>query len=101
MVLSQLKALVRPMYSSPPAHYAKVAGKILGDAALTQVGGSVDSGGGVTWLASIDADAYIYQMNENPTDRSSVRATHRSGRRSLKAWPPASSACGGSSSRRC
>lgn len=36
-MLSQLKALIRPMYSSPPAHYAKVAGKILGDAALMQV----------------------------------------------------------------
>lgn len=24
-VLSQLKAVVRPMYSSPPAHYAKVS----------------------------------------------------------------------------
>jgi aspartate/methionine/tyrosine aminotransferase len=34
VVLSQLKAIIRPMYSSPPAHYAKVAGRILGDAAL-------------------------------------------------------------------
>lgn len=57
MVLSQLKALVRPMYSSPPAHYAKVAGKILGDEALMQVraciGGEVVHGvacwAGLSW----------------------------------------------------
>lgn len=32
VVLSQFQAIIRPMYSSPPAHYAKVAGRILGDA---------------------------------------------------------------------
>lgn len=58
MVLSQLKALVRPMYSSPPAHYAKVAGKILGNAALMQVGGWV--GRWVAWrnVACVDRCPY-------------------------------------------
>jgi aspartate/tyrosine/aromatic aminotransferase len=32
IVLSQIKLVIRPMYSSPPAHGAKVAAAILGDA---------------------------------------------------------------------
>lgn len=33
-VESQIKILVRPLYSNPPAHGARIAGKILGDSAL-------------------------------------------------------------------
>ncbi len=35
-LLSQFKAIIRPMYSSPPAHYARVAAVILNDPALYQ-----------------------------------------------------------------
>jgi len=33
-LISQFQAIIRPMYSSPPSHYARVAGLILSDPAL-------------------------------------------------------------------
>lgn len=33
-VMSQMKILVRPMYSNPPVHGARIASEILGDASL-------------------------------------------------------------------
>ena len=32
--MSQLKILIRPMYSNPPIHGARIAAEILGDPAL-------------------------------------------------------------------
>ena len=34
-MLSQLKRLIRPMYSSPPIHGALIVAEVLGDAALS------------------------------------------------------------------
>jgi aspartate aminotransferase len=33
---SQIKILVRPLYSNPPVHGARIAGTILGDSQLNQ-----------------------------------------------------------------
>ncbi|GAB5034884.1 aspartate aminotransferase [Nannochloropsis oceanica] len=35
ILVSQFQAIIRPMYSSPPSHYARVAGLILSDPALS------------------------------------------------------------------
>ena len=35
-VLSQLKLIIRPMYSSPPIHGAHIVAEVLGDAALSE-----------------------------------------------------------------
>ncbi len=51
-VLSNIEVIVRPMYSNPPAHGAKVVARVLGDAALAAVscGGGLAAGwGGAGW----------------------------------------------------
>lgn len=54
MVLSQLKKVIRPMYSSPPLHGARIASRILSDPALKS-----------SWLAELkDMASRIQRVRE-------------------------------------
>ena len=87
-MLSQLKRLIRPMYSSPPIHGALIVSEVLGDEALSaQYYQAGQAGGhGPSTLSEDSAPSAgppAASMGSGPLPRPPARRVSRSGARGV------------------